>query len=82
MWLARTDSKQLVEEDSATIMGHEKRSLDAPHIRMNKFDGPNDANFGLVSSAIKEMTAKSREIALSQREGTYWSFIANPNVCR
>ena len=64
-------------------MGHEKRSLDAPHARMNKFDGPNDANYGLVSNAIKEMVAKAQKIALSQREGTYCSFMAKfSNVCR
>lgn len=43
--------------------------LDAPHIMMNKFRGPNDANFGLVSNTIKEMAGKAKEIADIQREG-------------
>ena len=47
--------------------------LDAPHSMMNKFHGPGDANFGLVSSTIKKMVGIAPEIALSQREGTYSS---------
>ena len=66
---------QLVEEDSATIIGHEKKPLDAPHSRMNKFSGPNDANFGLVSDAIKTMVKEAKRIAVSQREGTYCSSV-------
>ena len=44
-------------------------SLDAPHSMMNKFHGPIDANFGLVSSAIKKMVGTALEVALSHREG-------------
>ena len=43
---------------------------------MNKFHGPSDANFGLVSSAIKKMVGVAPKIALNQREGIYSSFIA------
>ena len=42
---------------------------------MNKFHGPNDANFGLVSSAIKKIVEIAPEIALNQREGTYLPLI-------
>ena len=49
--------------------------LDAPHSMMNKFHGPCDANFGLVSSSIRKMIGTAPEIALSQREGTYSTFI-------
>ena len=70
------DGAQLVEEDSATITGYEKCPLDAPHSMMNKFHGPSDANFGLVSSSIKKMVEAAFEIALSQQEGTYSSSIA------
>ena len=45
--------------------------LDAPHSMMNKFHGPDDANFGLVSSVIKEMVEKACEIALTQRQCMY-----------
>ena len=48
--------------------------LDASHSMMNKFHGPSDANFGLVSSAIKEMVETALKIALSQREGTLLIF--------
>lgn len=36
---------------------------------MNKFCGPNDANFELVSSTVKEMVGKAKRITLAQREG-------------
>lgn len=40
---------------------------------MNKFSGPDDANFGLVRNAVKKMVEKAKEIAVSQREGIYRS---------
>ena len=43
--------------------------LDAPHSMLNKFRGPGDVNFGLVSSVIKNMAEKAKRIAASQREG-------------
>ena len=49
---------------------------------MNKFFGPGDANFGLVSDAIKEMVEKAKKIAVSQRERIYRSSIAEfSSVC-
>ena len=36
---------------------------------MNKFQGPNDANFELVSSTIKQMVGEAKGITLAQREG-------------
>ena len=42
---------------------------------MNKFHGPGDANFGLVSSTIKRMVEVALEITLTQREGSCSSFI-------
>lgn len=54
--------------------------LDAPHSKMNKFIGPSDTNFGLVSNAIKKMVEQAKSIALSQREGNDWSFFANARV--
>lgn len=58
----------LVEEDSACLFGRPKKMLDAPHSIMNKFGGPSDANFGLVSNVIKNMAEKAQRIAASQRE--------------
>ncbi len=38
---------------------------------MNKFRGPTDANFELVSSTIKEMVVEAKRITLAQREGEF-----------
>ena len=74
---------QLVEEDSACLFGRPKQLLDAPHSLMNKFSGHSDANFGLVSSAIKKMVEEAKRIAISQREGIYWSSLSkSSSVCR
>lgn len=44
---------------------------------MNKFLGPSDANFGLVSTEIKKMVEEAKRIAVSQREGNHWSSLPN-----
>ena len=67
---------QLVEQDSATILGQDNAALDATHSMTNKFDGPGDANFGLVGGTIKKMVGVALDIALSQREGTCLPIIA------
>lgn len=36
---------------------------------MNKFRGPNDANFELISSTVKEMVQEAKRITVTQREG-------------
>ena len=36
---------------------------------MNKFYGPEDANFGLVSNDIRKMVDEAKRISASQREG-------------
>lgn len=36
---------------------------------MNKFRGPKDPNFELVSDKIREMVEEAKKIALAQREG-------------
>lgn len=67
---------QLVEEDSACLLGLPNQLLDAPHSLMNKFFGPSDANFGLVSNVIKKMVEEAKSIATIQREGINWSSIS------
>lgn len=67
---------QLVEEDSAVILGRGSMPLDAPHSMMNKFDGPSDANFCLVSSEIRQIVKEAKRIAVSQREGIYCCSLA------
>ena len=74
---------QLVEEDSACFFGRPKLILDASHSMMNKFSGPDDANFGLVSNAIKHIVEKADEIAVDQREGIGQLFLTIcSSVCR
>ncbi|KAM0799817.1 hypothetical protein BDR22DRAFT_854308 [Usnea florida] len=58
----------LVEEDSATLLGRDNKPLDAPHSKMNKFYGPGDANFGLVSDDIQKMVNEAKRISVNQRE--------------
>ena len=71
-----------MEEDSACLFGRPKTMLDAPHSLMNKFSGPDDASFVLVTSAIKKMVEEAKEIAVRQGEGIYWSSLAkDPSIC-
>ncbi|MCJ1251264.1 hypothetical protein MMC30_008495 [Trapelia coarctata] len=44
----------LVSQESACIDGHDQIPLDARHAMMNKYRGPNDRNFLLVSNRIKK----------------------------
>ena len=43
--------------------------LDARHVMMNKFQGPEDENFKLVSGSIKRMVGEAKRITIAQREG-------------
>lgn len=67
--MAETDGMQLVEEDSAVLLGRRNKPLNAAHSMMNKFGDPNDANFILVSDEIREMANEAKRITVSQREG-------------
>ena len=67
-----------MEEESACLFGHENQMLDAPHAMMNKFFGPDDANFGLVSNTIKTMVKQAKNIALSQQEGIFHFLVIAP----
>ncbi len=60
---------QLVEEDSAVLLGRRNKPLNAAHSMMNKFGDPSDANFILVSDEIREMANEAKRITVSQREG-------------
>ena len=66
-----------MEEDSACLLGLPKQQLDASHVMMNKFRGPDDANFELVSSTIKNMVGEAKRIALAQREGKISPWVVN-----
>ena len=58
-----------MEEDSACLLALPKQQLDASHTMMNKFRGPTDANFELVSNTVKEMVHEAKGITVAQREG-------------
>jgi hypothetical protein len=58
----------LVDERSACIDGYTKTGLDASHTMMNKFSGPHDGNFELVSNAIVNLVRESTKI-LADRQG-------------
>lgn len=66
--LSRSVQMMIVEEDSACLFGRPKKMLDAPHSMMNKFFGPRDANFILVSDTVREMVEVADEIVVSQGE--------------
>ena len=68
-WLNKAGCAKLVEEDSACFLGRPKQQLDAPHGMMNKFQGPKDENFKLVSGSIKDMVLEAKRITVAQREG-------------
>ena len=54
------DLQQLVSKESACLDGHKRVPLDVRHARMNKFRGPEDTNFKLVSGYLKEIADNSR----------------------
>jgi hypothetical protein len=49
---------QLVDENSACLDCHERVPLDARHSMMNKYRGPEDQSFKLVSGRIREILEK------------------------
>jgi hypothetical protein len=51
---------KLVNRVSACLDCHEHIPLDVRHTRMNKYRGPEDPNFKLVSSRIKDIVDKIR----------------------
>lgn len=46
--------EQLVDEEAACIQGFDRTGLRASHALMNKFRGPEDTNFKLVSSCLRD----------------------------
>lgn len=61
------DLGQLVKEDSACLDTFPRLPLDATHSAMNKFDGPNSANFLLVKNVIRQF-ADDASVVVAQRE--------------
>lgn len=51
---------QLVPKESACLDGHTRMPLEVRHAMMNKFRGPEDINFELVSGCLKEFADNGR----------------------
>ncbi|EPE31353.1 alpha/beta-Hydrolase [Glarea lozoyensis ATCC 20868] len=58
----------LVERRSACLDCHEQIPLEVPHAMMNKYRGPDDGNFKLVSGRIKEIFQKTQDIQHRTKE--------------
>ncbi|KAI9672821.1 MAG: hypothetical protein M1831_000257 [Alyxoria varia] len=55
-WIAQIFPKtMLVSRESACLDGHKRLSLDVRHAMMNKFRGPDDANFVMVSECLRDI---------------------------
>lgn len=57
---------QVVPQYSEIIDGHEKSALSADHLKLNKYEGPDDQNFIDVASKIRHLAKKAPGI-LQQR---------------
>ena len=67
-WLFKRLKHLVVDERSACIDGYQRLAIAANHSGLNKFSGPGDGNFQIVSSAIRELAAKSHG-AIKSRKG-------------
>ncbi len=47
-------------KETATLHGHDRTALEVRHAMMNKFRGPQDGNFILVSNSLKTMVQNAR----------------------
>lgn len=63
------DCLQLVDKDSACLLGLPDQSLDVPHGGLNKFRGPDDPNFKRVSGVLRDMVQEAKRIASVQQKG-------------
>ena len=59
---------KLVKQRSACFDCHDQIPLDAPHVMMNKFSGPQDRSFRLVSGCLKKMFDKAPVINIRTAE--------------
>jgi len=59
---------QLVKECSACLQGFPRHALDVTHSALNKFDGPTNANFKLVKSAVRRFVDTASETMASRKQ--------------
>lgn len=69
MTFAETNQEIIVDEDSAKILGYGKASLAADHFELNKFTGPKDGRYVLVSGEISTTVQKASGILKSRQNG-------------
>ena len=67
----KADAAKLVPEESACLHGFSRHGLDATHSGMNKFDGPDSANFKLVNESIKGLAAQAPSVYSRRKNGNY-----------
>ena len=69
-WLKTSFQDLVVDEHSACIDGYQRIAIAADHSGLNKFAGPKDGNFQLVSNAISDLVFKSIKVAASYEQQT------------
>ena len=52
---------KVVGEKNACIDGHRKEALPTDHLKINKYEGPEDPSYKIVCPIIKEMTKNAME---------------------
>ena len=70
--------QKLVPRESACLDGHRRIPLDVRHAMMNKFRSPDDGNFKLVASSLKEIVDNARlSHSLSKTETEILQYLAS-----
>lgn len=62
---------KIVEEASALIPGLDRYALDKDHLKINKYYGPIDPAFELVSDVIAEMCHRANDVVRRRFESTH-----------
>lgn len=64
-----TSQELIVKESSATIDSFERSSLPTDHMGLNKFSGPKDGAYGMVSGEISTIVQQAPGILKSRENG-------------
>ena len=64
-----TNSKQVVERDSAVLVGCHGVQLDSDHFKLNKFRDGTDSNYRTVTNNIKRIAAKGKDLLEKRNKG-------------
>ena len=69
---------QVVDEESACIDDH-RHGLDSDHLGLNKYSGPEDPSFVLVSEEIAQICQKAKEL-LKRRKNSELSSLQRQEI--